>query len=106
MVYVFSFKGTSSVYCSATTVMPPSYSDIDRSIIELTRARGRDKSVCPSEVARALFSTDWRAAMEDVRQRARHLAASGHIDVTQGGFAVDPAADWRGPIRLRWRGEA
>ena len=86
--------------------MPASYSTIDRSIIDLTRARGRDKTVCPSEVARAVSAADWRQSMEEVRQRARHLAKSGHIDITQGGHAIDPETDWHGPIRLRWRGEA
>ena len=86
--------------------MPASYSDIDRSIIDLTRARGGDKTVCPSEVARAVFGGDWRQGMEGVRQRARHLAKAGHIDITQGGHAVDPEAEWRGPIRLRWREDA
>ena len=87
------------------SVMPASNSDIDRSILDLTRARGRGKTVCPSEVARAVFTADWRGGMEEVRRRARHLAAAGRIDITQGGQALDPTADWRGPIRLRWRGE-
>jgi hypothetical protein len=41
--------------------------------------------------------------LDAAREAARRLARRGVIDVTQRGQAVDPEADWRGPIRLRLR---
>ena len=75
---------------------------IDEAILNLTRYRGIRKTVCPSEVARHL-APDWRPLMEPVRERVRVLARAGRIDITQASEAIDPNADWRGPIRLRWR---
>ena len=76
---------------------------IDAAILTLTAARGREKTVCPSEVARHLQPEDWRPLMEAVRSRARTLAVNGRIDVCQAGEAIDPSGHWRGPIRLRLR---
>lgn len=59
-------------------------------------------TICPSEVARALFPEDWRPHMERVREAARRLVAAGEIEITQGGRPVDPDHA-RGPIRLRAR---
>jgi hypothetical protein len=59
------------------------------------------RSVCPSEVARAL-AADWRPLMPRVREVAAGMA---EVAMTQGGVEVDPAAA-RGPIRLRLRGSA
>jgi hypothetical protein len=68
-------------------------------ILRAVAARGRDKSVCPSEVARALDPVDWRALMPAVRTAASALAQAGRIRITQGGRRLD--GPWRGPIRLR-----
>ncbi|MEM8665775.1 MAG: DUF3253 domain-containing protein [Pseudomonadota bacterium] len=59
------------------------------------------KTVCPSEIARALASEEaaWRALMPQVRTHAATLAAAGRLRVTQKGRAVD-ALTARGPIRL------
>ena len=62
------------------------------------KARGADKSICPSEVARAL-SEDWRALMPQVRSVAAGMAAQGELHVTQGGETVN-AQTASGPIRL------
>ncbi|WP_116126041.1 DUF3253 domain-containing protein [Lewinella sp. IMCC34183] len=78
---------------------------IDEAILDLTRRRGPDKTVCPSEVARHLSPDDWRPLMASVRERARTLARARRIEITQRSEAVDPDAQWRGPIRLRWRRE-
>ena len=66
----------------------------------LTRRRGPDKTICPSEVARIVASPDWRPVMELVRSVGRRLAAEGQIVVTKGGRAVD-AETVTGPIRYR-----
>ncbi|MGF1554391.1 MAG: DUF3253 domain-containing protein [Paracoccaceae bacterium] len=67
-------------------------------ILAQARARGPGRTLCPSEVARAL-AADWRSLMPDVRAEAGHLAAEGALAVTQKGRAVDVACA-RGPVRL------
>ena len=74
--------------------------DIAAAIVALCAARGAGKTICPSEVARAVVADgDWRAAMDDVRAAAAQLAARGEIDVTQRGRSVD-IQTVRGPVRL------
>ena len=65
----------------------------------LRQVRGREGSVCPSEVARAL-ADDWRPLMDDVRAEAGALADAGDLRATQGDETVD-ARTARGPVRLR-----
>jgi len=72
---------------------------IAHTILTMVSSRAHDSSVCPSEVARALWD-DWRPQMEAVRQAARRLVAQGALEITQGGRVVDPDHA-RGPIRLR-----
>lgn len=83
---------------SARAVMKPSDEGIAAVLTDLALRRGRGKTFCPSEAARAL-AADWRPLMADVRR-----VAAGHPDVvaTQKGVPVDPVAA-RGPIRLGLR---
>ena len=67
-------------------------------ILDLALQRGRGKSLCPSEVARAL-DPDWRPLMAEVRAVA---AAMPEVMATRQGQEVDPLTA-RGPIRLRLR---
>ncbi len=76
-------------------------SRIDAEIIALTAARGPEKSICPSEVARALHP-DWRPFMTPVRERAAWLARAGQIDILRKGKVIAPD-DIVGVIRLRTR---
>ena len=69
---------------------------IRAAILDLALRRGRAKSLCPSEVAKAL-AEDWRPLMPEVRAVA---AAMPEIMATQGGMEVDPVTA-RGPIRVR-----
>jgi hypothetical protein len=71
---------------------------IAREILARTAARGASRTLCPSEVARAL-ADDWRPLMPAVREVAAELAEAGRIVVTQKGRAVDPRTA-RGPVRL------
>jgi hypothetical protein len=71
-------------------------------ILELLERRGRDKTICPSDAARALAGKDFRPLMDAARAAAADLVASGEIEVTQRGEVVD-IAQARGPIRLRRR---
>jgi deoxyribodipyrimidine photolyase-related protein len=70
-------------------------------ILSLCGERGAAKSVCPSDVARALAESDdtWCALMPEIRRVAGRLAAQGRIVVTQRGTVVD-AESARGAIRL------
>ncbi len=76
----------------------PSPDTIRAEIEARVSARGPGRTICPSEVARAL-AADWRPLMPAVRAEAARLAAEGRIAVTQKGRRVDPATA-RGPVRL------
>ena len=70
--------------------------EIERRVAE----RGPDKTICPSEVARALAGDeDFRPLMPHVREAAAELADRSEIAVTQHDERVD-ARTARGPIRL------
>ena len=75
-------------------------------MLELLRARGSQKSICPSEPARVVAhneaSKDWRALMPSARKAARRLVAKGQAEILQRGQPVD-ASTARGPIRIRLR---
>ncbi|HEX8206891.1 MAG TPA: DUF3253 domain-containing protein [Solirubrobacteraceae bacterium] len=74
--------------------------EIEQTITAMVAARGRGKTICPSEVARALAGDDgFRALMPDVREAAARMAERGDVAVTQRGCVVD-ARSARGPIRL------
>jgi hypothetical protein len=90
-------------------------------ILALLSRRAPGKTICPSEVARHVASTNppqippqiqpqirashnaWRALMPVVRDVARAMATAGEIDITQQGIALNPALPWKGAIRLRLR---
>ncbi len=69
-------------------------------IIALCTARGVDKSICPSEVARALDGEGWRSHLSRVRSVAADLARQGRIDILRKGKPIDPDRV-KGVIRLR-----
>ncbi len=77
---------------------------IAEKILSLCRDRGPDKTICPSEVARALIDDgkEWQRLMADVRHAASDLANKDLIDVCQKGAVVD-IDQVQGPIRLRIR---
>ncbi|MFD2740819.1 DUF3253 domain-containing protein [Sulfitobacter aestuarii] len=76
----------------------PSRNSIEAEIAAQVAARGAGKTICPSEVARAL-SDDWRGLMPEVRAVAGAMVRDGRIIATQGGAVIDPERA-RGPIRL------
>ena len=81
-----------------TQAVPPA-ADIEAAILALTAQRGPAKSICPSEVARAL-RPDWQSLLGTVRRTACRLAAAGRIDILRKGQVVAPA-EVKGVIRLR-----
>lgn len=78
---------------------PPDPATIAAVILDLVRARGPGKTICPSEAARRLDPTAWRALMPSVREVAARLHDQGRIAVTQRGQPIDPLVA-KGPIRL------
>jgi len=74
---------------------------IEAEILRQCMARGAGRTLCPSEVARALEGSDagWRALMPAVQQVALELQGIGKIDIFQKGLPIDSAA-LSGPIRL------
>jgi hypothetical protein len=73
---------------------------ISQSILAMATERGADKTICPSEVARALFDTHWRKHMDEVRQAAIVLQQNGKVLITQKGIPVD-VDHLKGPIRIK-----
>lgn len=65
----------------------------------LLRHRDADKTICPSDAARAMGGEAWRDVMDAARDAARELAASGLIEVRQRGVKVE-LDEVKGPIRL------
>ncbi|MEX8548913.1 MAG: DUF3253 domain-containing protein [Mucilaginibacter sp.] len=73
---------------------------IKNTILTMAASRGADKTICPSEVARALFGENWRKEMQTVRDAAFDLAEQNKIVVTQKGKKVGPE-NLKGPIRIK-----
>src|ERR1700761_2124155 len=77
---------------------------VEAKIMELLECRSAGKTICPSEVARAMAGSDersdWEPLMELTRAAACRLVEVGRILITQRGRVVDPARA-EGPIRLR-----
>lgn len=81
----------------------PNEATITAEILRQTAARGPAKSICPSEVARALAGGDdgpWRPLMTPVREAAVALLKTGEIEILRKGKPVPPE-QVRGVIRLR-----
>lgn len=65
-------------------------------------SRGNGKTVCPSEVARALAGSNeknWRRLMKPIRAESVRLAEAGRLEIRRKGKTVDPH-DFRGVYRL------
>lgn len=93
-------------YCSRACRgrrLGPADHRLEEAIVTLLEGRGRGKSICPSEAARAVGGKDWKRSMEPARAAARRLAAGGRVEITQGGRVVDGSTA-RGPVRIRLGG--
>ncbi|MEE7440981.1 DUF3253 domain-containing protein [Methylobacterium oryzae] len=80
----------------------PDDAAIEATMLHLVAERGADKTVCPSEVARALggpHPDGWGPLMQPVRRVAVRLAHAGRIAILRKGKPVDPD-DFRGIYRL------
>lgn len=75
---------------------------IEETMLRLATERGSGKTICPSEVARALggpHPDGWGPLMQPVRRVAVRLAHEGRIAILRKGRLVDPD-DFRGIYRL------
>ena len=79
---------------------------LEAAILSLLAERGRDKTICPSEAAKAVGGQttrrDWEGLMEPARAAARRLVAQNRIVITQHGQVISPTTA-KGAIRLRLR---
>lgn len=73
---------------------------VRRQIMAQVAERGPEKTLCPSEVARALGGEEWRSLMPLIREVGAELLTEGLIEVTQKGNHVHPLTA-KGPIRFR-----
>lgn len=76
--------------------------EILRVMRELVAARGPGKTICPSEVARAVAGPDeknWSRLMQPVRRVAVRLAKAGEATITRKGKPADPD-DFKGVYRI------
>lgn len=86
-------------FCSEKCRKNKNTFNYENQIMNLLKARGFDKTICPSEVLPNELKKN-KEVMEQVRQSARKLVAKGDILITQGGHAVDPSTA-KGAIRLK-----
>ena len=78
-------------------------SEIEAAMLRLVADRGADKTICPSEVARALGGAhpeDWRRLMQPVRRVAVRLAGQGMVAILRGGEPVADPETMTGIYRL------
>lgn len=80
----------------------------------LLSSRPHPKTICPSEVPRALSASelqlvgasDWRDLMPDVREILWRMRDCGEVEILQKGTPLSPTIaieDVKGPIRARRR---
>jgi hypothetical protein len=75
---------------------------LEQTILALIAARGLEKTICPSEAARAVggdHPDGWGPLMQPIRRVAVRLAKEGRLVITRKGRIVDPD-DFRGVYRL------
>ena len=76
--------------------------EITATMLRLVAERGLAKTICPSEVARALggpHPDGWGPLMGPVRRTAVRLMKEGRVVILRKGRPVDPD-DFRGVYRL------
>ena len=79
---------------------------LEETILGLLAQRGAGKTICPSEVARAVAGNEtrgtWEPLMKPTRQAAEHRVAEGKLLITQKGTVID-GSTVKGAVRLRLR---
>lgn len=76
----------------------------EETILEMLASRGKHKSICPTDAAKALAGNpsdeSWRKFLTPVKQAAQRLARAGKIEILRKGKPIDPEL-LHGVIRLR-----
>lgn len=91
---------------------PQTLETVKGHLTELLHSRMYPKTICPSEVARALSSlelsklrvSDWRYLMDPVRAILFDMRSNGEVEILQRGEVIPQRMclkDIRGPIRAR-----
>ena len=79
---------------------PSSAEDIEAAILRLLDEAGADKTVSPTDAARALTSgPEWHVQMPGIRRAAIRLALDGRLVIYRKGKPADPN-DFKGVYRL------
>jgi len=76
--------------------------EVERMILRLVAERGPDKTICPSDAARALAGDkpdEWGPLMQPLRRVAVRLAKEGRLVIYRKGKQADPDA-FKGIYRL------
>jgi hypothetical protein len=84
------------------SALPHGADDIEAAIMRLLAERGRERTLSPTEAARALAGDDpqrWGPLMQPVRRTAIRLAREGRLIILRKGKPVDPT-DFKGVYRL------
>lgn len=80
-------------------------SDLAQTILSLSNAAGPQKTICPTDAAKAFAQRQgeddlaWRHHLRQVRRQAVALAMEGRLVIYRKGKPVDPE-DFRGVYRL------
>lgn len=85
---------------------------IDKHLTRLLDAREHPKTICPSEVARALSASElealgvesWREVMPAIRERVFEMRDRGSVEILQKGNVLPATQSLEnivGPIRVR-----
>lgn len=78
------------------------YVNIETSHYNIAKARGENKTYCPSEVAKQLFPENWRNKMDIVREVADNLCKDNKLIVSRYGIDLNILpSKIKGHIRLR-----
>jgi Protein of unknown function (DUF3253) len=84
------------------TAVRPEPAAIEAALLRLTAERGPDKTLDPTEAARALSGDHpdlWGPMMRPIRKAAVALAEQGRLVILRKGKPVDPR-DFKGVYRL------
>ena len=84
------------------TVQNDAATQIEETMLALVSERGPGKTICPSEVARAIAGADpdaWGRMMQPVRKVAVRLTKEGKVAIMRKGKPVDPD-DFKGVYRI------
>ncbi|MCA3369251.1 MAG: DUF3253 domain-containing protein [Roseomonas sp.] len=73
---------------------------ITATMLRIAAERGPEKSMCPTDVARAVSAENWRPLLGAVRKVAADLARDGKIEILRKGKPISPD-EIKGVIRLR-----